>query len=104
MLNGLVVTSISYTCDVARPDGKVFRIEIHRHEDDAPMHVVEHEVKVFRLSYPVGFMKMDVKEKDADPKFRQFWMYLEDFPKVSTEGFTNTIRDRVIEQILKLKY
>lgn len=102
MLNGLKVTRIVYSCDVTRPDGKDFRIEIHQHEDDAAIHAVESELKVFRLSYPDGFMKAEVK--GADPKFRQFWMYLEDFPEVSTEGFPNDIRDRAIEQILKLKY
>jgi len=100
MLKGIKVTKLVHSCDVTRGDGRVFRIEIHQHESDADIYIVEHELKVFRLSYPAGFMRTEVK--GADPKFRQFWMYLEDFPKVSTEGRADEIRDRAMAEISRL--
>ncbi len=105
MLNGKVVTRVIGVWDVTRDDKKNFRIEIHEHEDDSAMHVVEYIVKVYKLSYPIVLPPVGQKQQMAASfiKFPQHWTLVENFPSVSTEGMPNEIRDRAIAEILKLQ-
>lgn len=65
-----------------------FRIEILRHETGQPVQITEYISEVYQLRYPNGAMAHP--SEGSDTRFRQSWLYLEDFPIVSNSSIEAT--------------
>jgi len=75
-----------------------FRIEILRVHTGAPVEITSFEAEVYLLRLPHGSMVMGDNPNNEDRTFRQFWLYLDDFPKLEGSS-VDGLRDQVIERL-----
>jgi len=75
-----------------------FRIEILRLHTGAPIELKQYEAEVYLLRLPHGSVVMGENTNNQDRTFRQFWLYLDDFPKLEGSS-VDSLRDQVIESL-----
>jgi hypothetical protein len=62
-------------------EGKLyFRVEILRSENHQDVQTIEYTAEVYQLRLPGGAVAFPSAKEDR--RFRQFWMYLEELPKM----------------------
>lgn len=77
-------------------EGKLyFRVELLKRCKEAAIDVIEYSAEVYQLRWPNGFATMEV---DGDKRFRQSWLYLDDFPTAKAPNIA-ALRELVLTQL-----